>query len=115
MRSVPEWVAKHDDQAIPPKVQLRVFAKYAGICQLSKRKIAAGEPWELDHIKALWRGGEHRESNLQPVLKAPHREKSSEEQSIQAKCDRIAKKHLGIWPKSPSPLKSRGFQKRGQP
>lgn len=112
MRSVPEWVAKHDDQAIPPKVRLRVFAKYQGICQLSQRKISAGEAWDLDHIKALWRGGEHRESNLHPVLKAPHRQKSSEEQSIQAKCDRIAKKHLGIFPKSPTPLKSRGFPKR---
>lgn len=96
MRSVPEWIAKHDDQKIPPAVQLRVFTKYGGICQLSKRKIMGGEAWEVDHIKALWRGGEHRESNLQPVLKEPHKQKSSEEQSIQAKCDRIAKKHLNI-------------------
>lgn len=112
MRSVGEWIAKNDDQAIPPRVRLRVFARYEGICQLSKRRIAAGEAWDLDHIKALWRGGEHRESNLHPVLKTPHRVKSAEEQSIQAKCDRIAKKHLGIWPKSRSPLRSRGFSKR---
>ena len=115
MRSVPEWIAKHDDQAIPPKVRLRVFAKFDGICQLSKRRIMAGEAWDLDHIKALWRGGEHREDNLQPVLKTPHREKSSEEQSIQAKCDRIRKKHLGIYPKSHTPLKIRGYQKRTDP
>ena len=114
MRRLEEWIAKHDDQAVPPRVRLRIFAKFEGICQLSKRKIMAGEAWDLDHIQALWRGGQHREGNLQPVLKAPHREKSSEEQSIQAKCDRIAKKHLGIWPKSPSPLKSRGFAKRSE-
>lgn len=69
----------------------------------------AGEAWDLDHKKALWRGGEHRESNLHPVLKQPHREKSAEEQSIQAKCDRTRQKHLGIYPKSKASLKSRGF------
>ena len=101
MRSVPEWLSKHDDQAIPPRVRLRIFAKYDGVCQLSQRKIMAGEAWDLDHIVALWRGGQHRESNLHPVLKAPHRVKSSEEQSIQAKCDRIRKKHFNMIEKQP--------------
>lgn len=110
-RSVPEWVATHDDQSIPPRVRLRLFERYAGICQLSQRKIMPGDQWDLDHIKALWRGGEHREDNLHPVLRASHREKSSEEQTIQAKCDRIRKKHLGIHPKSKVKLKSAGFRK----
>ena len=115
MRSVDEWIAKNDDQAIPPRVRLRVFARYEGICQLSKRRIAAGEAWDLDHIQALWRGGEHRETNLHPVLKQPHREKSAEEQSIQAKCDRIRKKHLGIFPQSKAKIQSRGFSRtRGE-
>lgn len=109
MRSVEEWIGKNDDAAIPPRVRLRVFEKFGGICQLSNRKIMSGEAWDLDHIKALWRGGEHRESNLHPVLKQPHREKSAEEQSVQAKCDRIRKKHLGIYPKSKATIKSRGF------
>ncbi|MCY1218448.1 hypothetical protein D9M72_303970 [compost metagenome] len=111
MRSVDEWIAKHDDAAIPPRVRLRIFEKFGGICQLSKRKIAAGEAWDLDHIKALWRGGEHRETNLHPVLKQPHREKSAGEQSIQAKCDRIRKKHLGIFPQSKAKIQSRGFSR----
>lgn len=109
MRSVPEWIGKTDDEKVPPRVRLRLFEQYRGICQLSGRKIMAGEAWDLDHKKALWRGGEHRESNLHPVLKQPHREKSAEEQSIQAKCDRTRKKHLGIYPKSKARLKSRGF------
>ncbi|MGN7732399.1 HNH endonuclease [Ensifer sp. 22564] len=96
MRSVPEWIGKTDDEKVPPRVRLRLFEQYGGICQLSNRKIMAGDTWDLDHIKALWSGGEHRESNLHPVLKQPHREKSAEEQSIQAKCDRTRKKHLGI-------------------
>ena len=96
MRSVDEWVAKHDDQAVPPRVRLRIFNRYGGICQLSTRKIMAGDAWDLDHIKALWLGGEHRESNLHPVLRQKHREKSAHEQKLQAKTDRIAKKHHGI-------------------
>jgi 5-methylcytosine-specific restriction protein A len=111
MRSVDEWVAKHDDQSIPPRVRLRVFERFGGICQLSQRKILAGDQWDLDHIKALWRGGEHRESNLHPVLRQPHREKSSQEQSEQAKADRVRKKHLGIWPQSKAKIKSAGFRK----
>lgn len=111
MRTVEEWRGKTDDSAIPPRVRLRVFEKFGGICQLSGRKIMAGDEWQVDHIKALWRGGEHRESNLQPVLKQPHSEKSKEEQSIQAKCDRIRKKHLGIWPESRAKIKSAGFAK----
>lgn len=101
MRSVEEWIGKNDDAAIPPRVRLRVFERFNGVCQLSQRKIMAGDAWDLDHIRALWRGGEHRESNLHPVLKQPHREKSAEEQSIQAKCDRIKKKHFNMLTKKP--------------
>ncbi|MGN7879374.1 HNH endonuclease [Ensifer sp. 22460] len=108
-RSITEWIGKTDDEKVPPRVRLRLFEQYGGVCQLSGRKIMAGEAWDLDHIRALWRGGEHRESDLHPVLKQPHREKSAEEQSIQAKCDRTRQKHLGIYPKSNPRLKSRGF------
>ena len=111
MRSVDEWQGKTDDSAIPPRVRLRIFERHNGICQLSQRKIMPGDEWQVDHIVALWRGGKHCESNLQPVLKMPHREKSNEEQSIQAKCDRIRKKHLNIWPESRAKMQSRGFPK----
>jgi 5-methylcytosine-specific restriction protein A len=109
MRTVPEWVATHDDQTIPKRVKLRIFARCGGRCGLSGLKINVGDDYDFDHIKALWRGGEHRESNLHPVLRDKHREKSAAEQGDKAKADRVRAKHLGLWPKSAHPIRSRGF------
>jgi len=111
LRTVPDWVGRSDDEKIPPRVRLRIFERFGGVCQLSGRKIMPGDEWDLDHIKALWRGGRHSEDNLHPVLREKHREKSAAEQSEQAKADRIRKKHLGIWPESRAKIKSRGFDK----
>lgn len=115
MRSVPEWQGANDDAPIPKRVRLRVFAKYEGVCQISKRKIRAGDDWDLDHEVALRDGGRHAESNLRPVLRDKHREKTAEEAAERAHVDRMRAKHLGIWPKSKAKIKSRGFQKTRPP
>ncbi|WP_174804396.1 HNH endonuclease [Martelella limonii] len=104
-RSVPEWIAKHDDQKVPPKVRQRVFDRHGGICHLTGRKICPGEAWELEHVHALILGGEHRESNLAPALKEAHKRKTATEMKIKAKIARTRQKHIGI--KKPS----RGFRK----
>ena len=112
-RSVPEWIGATPDTPAPTRVRLRVFEAYGGKCYLSGRKIQAGDAWELEHVKPLHLGGENRESNLAPALVAAHREKTAREISAKAKADRIRAKHLGIYPKSRTPLKSRNtFQKR---
>lgn len=114
-RSVPEWIGATPDTPVPPRVRLRVFQRFDGVCQLSKRKIMAGEAWEADHKVALCNGGENRESNLVPVLRAKHREKTAEDVAEKAKVDRIRKKHLGIKTKSGRPMpgsKASGIRKR---
>lgn len=95
-RSVEEWMGKTDDDAIPPRVRLRVFARHNGICHLSGRRIAAGDAWDLDHVVALANGGEHRESNLAPALRDKHRKKTAQDVAEKAKVAKVRKRHLGI-------------------
>lgn len=108
-RAVPEWIGKTPDSAIPRLVQMRIFDRYGGKCALTGRKLAAGE-FDFDHIKRLRDGGQHRESNLQPVYRPAHREKSAQEVSEGAVADRIKAKHLGLWPKPVRKIQSRGFR-----
>ena len=110
-RAVPEWIGATPDAAIPPRVRLRVFQAHGGRCHLSSRLIRPGDQWDCDHVVALINGGEHRESNLAPALREVHREKTAEDVAIKSKTYRMAAKHAGTWPKSKTPLKSRGFQK----
>lgn len=115
-RSLPEWIGKTPDSKVPDAIRDRVFVRAGGRCYLSGRKIMPGDKWELEHVKPLSMGGEHRERNLRPALAAAHREKTKAEATDRAKADRIRRKHLGTWPKSKAPLRSRGFaQTRHQP
>lgn len=94
-RAVDEWIAKHDDQKVPPRVRQRVFDAHGGICHLTGRKIQPGEAWELEHVHALILGGEHRERNMAPALKAAHKAKTAMEMGVKAKIARVRKKHIG--------------------
>ena len=96
MRSVLEWIGMTDDTPIPPRVRLRVFDRYGGICYLTGRKITASDTWDVDHIIALANGGEHRENNLAPALKEPHKEKTRADRREKKIVDRKRKKFLGI-------------------
>lgn len=107
-RSVPEWIAKHDDQKVPDRVRLRIFDRENGICHLTGKRIdPVRDEWDLDHKVSLILGGEHRETNLFPALREPHRRKSATEVAVKAKIARTRKKHLGI-----KPEKAGGFSKR---
>lgn len=110
-RSVPEWIGATPDTPVPPRVRLRVFERHGGVCYLSGRKIRPGDVWDVEHVIAISLGGENRETNLRPALKDAHREKTAADMAVKSKVERIRKKHLGIYPKSKAPLRSRGFQK----
>lgn len=95
-REVDEWVGKTADTKVPPHVRARIFQRCGGRCHISGRQIRAGEPWDLDHIKALEDGGEHRESNLAPALKDKHIEKTAAENRQRATERRKFQKHHGV-------------------
>lgn len=95
-RRTNEWIGRTDDTPIPPRVRLRVFERHGGVCQISGRKIQAGDQWDVDHRVPLVMGGEHRESNLQPALRSAHREKTRADVKAKAKAARTRKKHLGL-------------------
>jgi 5-methylcytosine-specific restriction endonuclease McrA len=108
-RQVPEWIADHDDQDIPTRVKLRIFRKYDGRCYVTGRRLQIGE-YDFDHIRPLSMGGGHRESNLAPIYRPAHREKTAEEAGPRAKADRIYLKENGLWPKSKRPPEGPGVR-----
>lgn len=95
-RSVPEWIGSTPDASIPPRVRLRVFDAHGGRCHITGRKIGAADKWDIDHVRALANGGENRESNLAPALRAAHREKTRADVAQKAKDARIRSKHIGV-------------------
>ena len=94
-RKTKEWIGKHPDSKVPPRVRLRIWEREHGICHLSGRKILSGEPWDLDHKIALANGGAHRESNLFPALRDKHKEKTRADVAEKSKVATVAKKHIG--------------------
>lgn len=112
-REVPEWIGKTPDTPAPPRVRLRVFEKYNGICYLSGRKIMAGDKWQLEHPLAIINGGENRESNLAPALVDPHKVKTAADLKQKSKDYRVRAKHNGIRPRSRFPgSRDSKFKKR---
>lgn len=118
-RENPEWIGAKPDTPIPQRVKDRVFLRHGGRCHWTKRLIRPGDPWDVDHVRALINGGENRESNLAPILRGkPHKEKTAQDVAEKSKTYRLRAKNNGTWPKSKRPLKSRGFEptrKRSEP
>lgn len=93
-RSLPEWIGASPDTPIPARVKLRNFDAHGGICHISKRKIRAGEAWDSDHVIAIINGGENRESNLAPALRARHIEKTALDIAEKSLVARKRKSHV---------------------
>lgn len=102
-RSTEEWIGKSDDDPIPPRVRIRVFVKFDGICQECGVKIV-GKRWICDHRIALINGGENRENNLGPIHEACDKTKTALDVAEKSKVYRKKAKHLGIKLKKSKPM-----------
>ncbi len=100
MRSTEEWTSKNDDAAIPPRVMLRVYMRFNGVCPKCSRILQHGK-WACDHVVALVNGGKHAESNLQPLCVSPcHSQKTKADVAEKSRVYRKRAAHLGL--KKPS-------------
>lgn len=111
-RTLPEWIGKSADSAVPPRVRVRIFDRYEGRCQCGcNRKIMAGESWDAEDTIAIINGGERRESNLKPWLREHHKNKTAEDVAIKSRTYRMRAKHIGVERKRGPKIQSRGFAK----
>jgi 5-methylcytosine-specific restriction protein A len=95
-RTVEEWIATHDDQAIPARVKIRVFDRAGGVCPECTLPIVGKLRPAYDHIQALINGGQHREANLQLLCVPCHAVKTKADVAEKSVTARIRAKHLGI-------------------
>jgi len=95
-RAVPEWIGKTPNSPVPPRVKLRVFQKFDGICPKCTRRLQP-KHWDTDHKIALINGGENRESNLQPLCDTPcHSQKTKQDIAQKSETYRKQSKSAGV-------------------
>jgi 5-methylcytosine-specific restriction enzyme A len=109
-RTVDEWIASNDNQAIPARVKVRVFDRAGGVCAVCTLKVKGKLLPAYDHIQAFINGGEHRESNLQLLCVPCHAVKTGADLAEKSRVYRKRLKDLGI--RSAPKMRGQGFQKR---
>lgn len=95
--------------------RVRIFDLNGGKCYLCDQKIQVGEAWDLEHVVPWELTRDDSDDNVRPAHKHCHKIKTVSDIQAIRKADRIRAKHIGAWPKSKRPLKSRGFPKRNAP
>lgn len=66
------------------------------ICHLCKRRIAPGEPWDVEHVKARGLGGSDNDENLRPAHVDCHAGKTKKDRAIMADADRALIRDAGL-------------------
>lgn len=90
-----------------------IFRDNGGICWICTRKIAQGEPWEIEHVKARGLQGSDDDDNLRPAHVDCHAGKSKKDRAVMAEADRALIRHVGLKKKSRAWGKRFGWRRTG--
>ena len=94
---------------LSPAKRLAIYERDNGICYLCEQPIKAGEPWDVEHVRALALDGEDNEKNMRPAHVDCHRTKTRDDVTRSSKAKRQKQKAvLGIR-KTSKPIQSRPF------
>lgn len=91
------------------KERARLFALRDGVCYLCAGKIGVAEAYDIEHEIPWEISRDDSDANLQLAHVKCHKVKTATDRKDISKVQRMEAKHNGSWPKSRSPLKSRGF------
>lgn len=93
----------------PKSVRLAAWNRCGGNCEGCGAKLYHGK-YQFDHERPDGLGGEPTLENCRVLCTACHGAKThGEDRPRMAKADRQRAKHLGLYPPTKRPLKSRGF------
>jgi 5-methylcytosine-specific restriction protein A len=110
-RSVEEWIANSDDDAIPPRIKDAIARKADDCCQRCARKVGGKLRAEIDHVIPLIIGGKHRQSNLQILCHECHGAKTALDVKLKSRIAKSRKKRMGFVRKGPK-MQGRSFDPR---
>lgn len=107
---IPEPDHSTEDRSVSQAMKARVREEQGGNCARSWCEAPA---LDVDHIIALWNGGNNDRTNLEALCTACHGQKTKAEAALRAKADRQGgfKGQAARRQKNGSKLKSRGFDK----
>lgn len=94
--------------------RVRIFDLHGGRCHICEQKVQVGEAWDLEHVVPWELTRDDSDTNVKPAHKHCHKAKTADDVNAIRKADRVRAKFIGAWPKSRTPLKSRGFSKSGE-
>jgi hypothetical protein len=108
-RPFKEWIGKTADAVWPEEVRHRVGETWGWKCYLSGAPIDPAGHWDVEHVVRVRDAGAaaNRESNMRPVLRMSHREKTRRETKEQARAERKARANAGTKAAPKQEFKSR--------
>lgn len=83
-------------KALTPKHRAELFERWNGVCHLCGQKIAAGEPWDDEHVIDRWTSADDSLENRRPAHRLGcHPKKTAADAKVRGKIKRIIAREDG--------------------